>query len=183
MLAHLVWVVEVASSHPVKFFQFFTSLEQFRQIIRNRISGVFLLMHLHPIYTLLHTAKNQYRKFETKRNCLASVSISTFMCLWVIFIFPGSVCLFCCKKICDRLWEYIIRSQTHEWDNWDWGSAIPFWVYINGIFVAVHWPQLYHGDCVLCYKAGISHPRSAALYQDTRIGPEEHSTSRKISCK
>jgi hypothetical protein len=73
MLAHLVWVVEVASSHPVKFFQFFTSLEQFRQIIRNRISGVFLLMHLHPIY--LHTAKNQYRKFETKRNCLASVSI------------------------------------------------------------------------------------------------------------
>ncbi len=24
-----------------------------------------------------------------------------------------------------RSWEYINRSQTHEWGNWDWGRAIP----------------------------------------------------------
>ena len=24
----------------------------------------------------------------------------------------------------DRSWEYINRSQTHEWGNWDWGRAI-----------------------------------------------------------
>jgi hypothetical protein len=28
------------------------------------------------------------------------------------------VCLFCCSQICG-LWEYIIRSQTHEYRNWD----------------------------------------------------------------
>jgi hypothetical protein len=34
-----------------------------------------------------------------KWNCVASFPISTFMYLWVIYIFPGSVCLFGCRKI------------------------------------------------------------------------------------
>ncbi len=42
------------SSNPGKFFLFFTTLEQFRQIIRNIISGVFLSMqlqsHLHSAH-------------------------------------------------------------------------------------------------------------------------------------
>ncbi len=45
----------------------------------------------------------QYRKFETNipRNELeASVPMSTFLCLWAIYIFPRSVCLFCGWKIC-----------------------------------------------------------------------------------
>jgi hypothetical protein len=33
------------------------------------------------------------------RICAASLPIHTFMYLWVIFIFPGSVCLFSCSKI------------------------------------------------------------------------------------
>ncbi len=54
-----------------------------------------------------------------KRNCAATVLISTFMCLWAISIFPPSICLFCCRKRCvDRSWEYINRSQTHECGNW-----------------------------------------------------------------
>jgi hypothetical protein len=67
-------------------------------------------------------------KYSQKRNYAATVLlIPTFMFLWAIYIFPWSVCLFCCRKIeGPRTWEYIDRSQTHECGNWDWGNAIPF---------------------------------------------------------
>ncbi len=65
-------------------------------------------------------------------NCMASVPISTFMCRWAIYIFPGSVHMFLAAQLGDRSWEYINRSQTHECGNWDCGRAIPF----LGIFVS-----------------------------------------------
>ncbi len=65
-------------------------------------------------------------------NCAASAPISTFMCLWVIYIFPGTVHIFPPAEKADPSWEYIIRSQTHECGNWDWGPDIPF----LGIFVS-----------------------------------------------
>jgi hypothetical protein len=80
----------------------------------------------------------KWNKYSQKRKCAASVLVSTFMFLWAIYIFPGSVCPFCCRKV-DRFWKYINRSQTHECGNWDWGHAILFCYYINGIFVAVLW--------------------------------------------
>ncbi len=58
--------------------------------------------------------------------------ISTFMCLWAIYKFPRSVHIFPPAEKADPSWEYIIRSQTHECGNWDWGPNIPF----LGIFVS-----------------------------------------------
>jgi hypothetical protein len=65
-------------------------------------------------------------------NCAASVPIFTFMCLWAIYRFPGSVYIFPPAEKADPSWEYIIRSQTHECGNWDWDTDIPF----LGVFVS-----------------------------------------------
>ncbi len=53
-------------------------------------------------------------------------TISTFMCLWAIYIFLQSICLFCWRKYVDKSWKYINRSQTHECGNLYWDRAI-FW--------------------------------------------------------
>ncbi len=48
------------------------------------------------------------------------------MCLWAIYIFPRSICLFCCRKIRVPTTDIEnIYSQTQECGNCDWGFAIP----------------------------------------------------------
>ncbi len=63
--------------------------------------------------------------FPKQNYNVLSPAVPTLIYLWEIYIFPGSVCLFCCRKSVDLSWEYINRSQMHECENWDWGRAIP----------------------------------------------------------
>ncbi len=65
-------------------------------------------------------------KYSQKRNCAASVPISTFLCLWAIYISHNPPAYSAEGKYVDQSWEYINRSQKHECGNWDWGRAIPF---------------------------------------------------------
>ncbi len=89
-----------------------------------------MLQALSVISCGYHTARTQYRKFETniprKRIARGFSPIFTFMCLWAIYILPRSVCLFWCRKI-DGPILGIYKLLTDIW-MWklDWGRPIPF---------------------------------------------------------
>ncbi len=52
-------------------------------------------------------------KYSQTRNCAATVTFSTFMCLWAIYIFPRSIWLLCKRKNVDLSWEYVAHRHMN----------------------------------------------------------------------
>ncbi len=69
--------------------------------------------------------------YSQKRNYAASVPFSTSMCLWAIYIFPGSVRIFSCSKIGRPIVE-IYKSPTdpYKCGNWAEVAQFLFWEYL-----------------------------------------------------
>ncbi len=106
-------------------------------IIRRKISSLRDSWDIYIIFIYGCTSKEKnakilHRKFETyiprKGTATVIVPIPTFMFLCVIYIFPRSVYIFCCRKIGGPIVGIycISRPQTHDCGNWDWGRAVPF---------------------------------------------------------
>jgi hypothetical protein len=68
-----------------------------------------------PIYIFTEMKlRNAHPRYFQNRIIMFCLTIFTFMYLWAIYIFPGSVCLFCCSQIC-RLILGIYESLTDTW--------------------------------------------------------------------
>ncbi len=67
-------------------------------------------------------------KYSQKWNCAASFPIPTFMYLWAIYIFLGSVCLLCCIKVGRQILgvRKPLRDTYMNVDcgNWERGCAV-----------------------------------------------------------
>jgi hypothetical protein len=110
--------------------------------------------------------------YSQKWNCyfqnriiMFCLPVPTLKYLWEIYIFPGYVCLFCCRKICVPILG-IYKSLTDTW-IWKLGlrprnsqkrntkcdfpcSAVYYSVYVNELVSASGSVTVYGWECVHC---------------------------------
>ncbi len=99
-----------------------------------------------------HNAENSKQIFP-KKNCAATVPIPPFMFLWAIYIFPWSVCLFCCRTIY-RWTERGNIKIAHRYMKVESGTEAAqflFCGYINPNFFAVQGKENKRGECDRSY--------------------------------
>ncbi len=91
----------------------------FGAIVRFFFSWLLTWFGFHIWYFRPTLQRHNTENREKIWNCAASIPISTFMCLWAIYIVPRSVCLYSAAgKYVDRSWEYIKHCTAT--DTWMW---------------------------------------------------------------
>ncbi len=70
-------------------------------------------------FVSMHCTENPIYVFWEMKRCGLIPNSYSHVHLWAIYIFPGSVCLFCCSEIGRPSWKDINRSQIHEYGNWE----------------------------------------------------------------
>ncbi len=98
-------------------------------------------IHLRYIYVFPEMKLCSLPISNTELQCFVSQFLNSYICERFIYFHNRSV-YFAAAKYVDRSWEYINRSQTHECENCDWGSATPRKRIQKGDFhcSAVNWP-------------------------------------------
>ncbi len=123
-LIHTKWITLLKSKHHFDFF---------RTVLCCRIGGgaaggraILLLSDAGQNRTQAqhsghqHTASKIPLMYPFSGNCAALVSVSTFLCLWAIYIFPGLVHLFPCSWIGRPMLEiYNSLADIYECRNWE----------------------------------------------------------------
>ncbi len=93
-----------------------------------------------PIY---ETVQPHYFQNRIIMFCLP---VTTLIYLWEIYIFPGSVCLFCCSHICGRILG-IYKSLTDTWmrklglrlrNSQNRNASMGFWLQCTGRNILLH---------------------------------------------
>ncbi len=80
--------------------------------------------YIHVWFPFMYFRK--WNWYFQNRIIMFCLPVPTFIYRWKIYIFTGLVCLYSAAgKHVDQSWEYINRSQTQEFGNWDWSRAIP----------------------------------------------------------